>query len=273
MSISNKLKIKNLPIIFLLIIFSIPAYFSKKNENDVSNRELLMLAIMSYSNNQKQNVTEMIDEKFSEKWFAGYADVSELQGWETVDYIINTDLKKMGGFSVVLYKKENNLVIAFRGTDSGIVQENWEYFLANREHPQAKYVSQFIDSLKNASYIDYNTKIYLTGHSLGGYLATFALGKILGIRELKNKVVKATTFNGLGLGFIADKAMLKRLFDIPKNKLKNYAVKGDLVALIGKHFTKIKYLEKLKQAEDKLDPIRTAHFPYNFLAQTPFLKA
>lgn len=270
----KKSKLKSLPHVFLLIFFFTFVCLARKSIQTVSERELLLLSIMSYNNNQNTNVSEtIIDNNFERKWFAGYGDISELKGWRIVDSIINTDAKKMAGFSVISYKKGKNLVIAFRGTDSGIVQENWGYFILNNEHPQAKYVNQYINNLKNVSFVNQETNIYLTGHSLGGYLATFALGKIMGINELKDKLVKATTFNGLGIGYTSDKAMIKRLSKIGPDKLVNYAVRGDVVVLIGRHFTKVKYLDFIPKSFDAtMNFISGPHFPYNFLAQSPFLK-
>ena len=44
----------------------------------VTERELLMLSIMSYSDSQKQNVWKMTDdEDFNKKWFCGYTDASK----------------------------------------------------------------------------------------------------------------------------------------------------------------------------------------------------
>lgn len=270
----NVLKKRSVMIIISLFFFLIPTCFTKSLQSPVTDRELLMLAIMSYSNDQKEDVTQMQDDEFNSKWFAGYADPSELDGWKVVDSVINTDVKRMNGFSVVAYKKGKNVVIAFRGTDSGIIQENWGYFVLNREHPQAKHAINYINSLKNASFISYDTNIYITGHSLGGYLATFALGKILSIDSLKNKVVKTVTFNGLGIGYILDKAMLKRLSKVSEDKLVNYSVKGDAVSLIGKHFTKPIYADlvmpKLRNVPAKV--LGNAHFPYSFFAKDTFSK-
>lgn len=241
----------------------------------VSEREILLLAIMSYKNNQKENTWENTnDEEFNLKWFGGCTDASELNDWKMVDCIINENLRNMDGFSVVTYKKGNNVVIAFRGTDSGIINENIKYIIPKKEHPQVKYLLQYIDSLKYKPFIKHNTKIYITGHSLGGYLATYALGKSLKMDELKNKIVKVITFNALGLGYIADKSIEDQLSKVNENILINYAIKGDIVSKIGKHFTKLIYLNCLKPRSSKTPIIVSGnpHFPYNFLDQDLFLK-
>lgn len=266
-------RIRTLKSILLLIFFSIPVYFAIGNDETVSDRELLLLSIVTYHDIQGTDVSEIKDKNFEKKWFAGHASISELKGWEIVDSVINKNVKKMAGLSVITYKKGKNVVIAFRGTDSGFIRENWGYFISKHEHPQAKYVAQYINSLRKASFIDDDTNIYLTGHSLGGYLAIFALGVITGIEDLKGKLVKAVTFSGLGIGYLKDKAMKERLNNIGEDKLVNYAVKGDVIAQLGKHFTKIIYVKFILRPLKSLVGFLsiTPHYPYSFFVQgSPF---
>lgn len=267
---------KRILLLFVSVWFSLVPVFSVLGlAEGVSDRELLMLTIMSYKNNQKENTWENTEnEEFNLRWFAGYTNASELKGWKMVDCIINENLKNMGGFSVVTYKKGNNIVIAFRGTDSGVISENFEYIIPRREHSQVKYLIQYIDSLRHKSFIKNDTKIYIAGHSLGGYLAIYGLGKILKMKELKDKVVKVITFNALGLGYIIDKSIEKELSESAVSILFNYAIKGDIISIIGKHFTKLIYLDSLKPKSSKTPVLVSGnpHFPYNFLGQPPFLE-
>lgn len=271
---NKKYKLGSILMLFFSIIFFAPFFQAKAYDNMVTDRELLMLAILSYDNAPQKDTSQMGNEKFNSKWFGEFGDPSELVEWETVDYIINKDIENMNGFSVVTYRKRDNLVIAFRGTDSGLVKENWKYFIARNQHPQAKYISGYIDRLKEYGIIQPNTKIYLAGHSLGGYLTIFALGQALLDEDLKDKVVRAVTFNGLGLGYIKDKALNKVLSNADKNLLVNYAVKGDVVSIIGRHFTPIKYV-KLVLSKNKNMPAfvnGNAHFPYSFFHSRYFMK-
>ena len=82
--------------VFLFLFFPWSVCFATENKTSVSDRELLMLSIMSYHNEQNVDVADMTeDEDFRQKWFAGYTDASELKGWKMVDSIINTSIKKM----------------------------------------------------------------------------------------------------------------------------------------------------------------------------------
>ena len=239
----------------------------------VTERELLMLSIMSYSDSQKQNVWKMTDdEDFNKKWFCGYTDASELRGWKMVDYKISKNNTDNEGFSAVCYKKNNNVVVAFRGTDDGIISENWKYILPYTEHPQAKYVREYINDLELKWFINLGTNVYLTGHSLGGYLALYGTGVILQHDYLKNRFVKTATFNGLGMGYLQDKDMEKKLSSLDDSKLTNYRIYGDVVSTMGKHFTGIKTLKFINNKNDSGAPsnvLKNPHFPHHFLVQSP----
>lgn len=263
---------KVLAVVVLFFLFLSPMCFAKASKNQVTEMELLILAIMSYSNNQQRYVTHIQDDEFNAKWFAGYADPSELEGWKIVDIVMNRDAKKMDGFSVVAYKKENNVVVAFRGTGIDPIKANKGDIIFSREHPQAKHVINYINALRNASFTKGNTNIYFTGHASGGYLATFALGKSLSISELKGKVKKAVTFNGLGIGYIVNKTMLKNLLKVNPSQLVNYAVRGDKLSEIGKHFTKIIYVDLVNPKIDAVHQrvVGNPYFPYSFFADEIF---
>lgn len=268
----TKMGEKALAVIVLFFLFLVPVCFARVNKNQVTERELLMLAIMSYSDNQQRYATHIQDDRFNAKWFAGYADPSELEGWKIVDVVMNRDTKKMDGFSVVTYKKENNVVVAFRGTGVDSIRANRGDIIFGREHPQAKHVMNYINTLRNAPFTKGNTNIYFTGHASGGYLATFALGKSLSVNELKGKVKRAVTFNGLGMGYIVNKTMLKNLLKVNPSQLVNYAVRGDKLSEIGKHFTEIIYVDLVTPKIDAVHQgvVGNPYFPYSFFANEIF---
>lgn len=180
----------------------------------------------------------------------------------------------MSGFSAITYSKDDNIIISFRGTDDGIINENWEYIIPKHQHPQSKYADRYIKKIENSDLIGENTKLYITGHSLGGYLATYSTGIVLKSDKLKKHFVKTTTFNGLGLGHISDKLIKENLKNIDKDKLISYKIEGDIVSLIGKHFTDFITLKNVNSADPKtsLTVNKNPHFLYHFFAQEPFLK-
>ncbi len=274
MIIINKKILKKILLILALACITLPIHYADE-KNTLSEREVLGIATMCYSNIPIENFSDPKEEKnFNAKWFGGYSSPEEFSEFKIEDYVINKSKKNMSGFSAITYSKGDNIIIAFRGTDDGIIKENWEYIIPKRQHPQAKYVAQYIEKIEKSNLIGENTKLYITGHSLGGYLATYATGIILKSDKLKKHFVKTTTFNALGLGYISNNQIKENLKNIDKDKLINYKIEGDIVSLIGKHFTDFITLKNISAIDPETPFIvnKNPHFLYHFFNQEPFLK-
>lgn len=113
-------------------------------------------------------------------YFMNFADVSELKGWEIYDFstIQGTKFKNSVSwsdtFDAITFKRGNNYVIAYRGTDFPDLYEwltDFAYAVngANNQTMQAYYYAQ--NQYEKILKKDNAAKIYVTGHSLGGYLA------------------------------------------------------------------------------------------------------
>lgn len=234
----KKIASKLLCLLFLIIsVFSFTSYAYDDDSDSVSDREILLLSVLSYNNEQKEDVTTMTNIRFLLEPFCNYASLSELQGWKAVEYSnINPDLSSKSGFSAVCYKKNNNVVIAFRGTDSNIVMENKSYLVPFKRHAQAKHAVEYVDFVSQCDFIDENTKIYVCGHSLGGYLAMYATPYVLHNDVLKDKFVKTVTFNGLRIGNTSDKIVTETLKSLSSSQIVNYRTNGDIVSVISKKY-------------------------------------
>lgn len=269
------LSISKYAIISLFLLLGSTVLAKDVSSNRVTDRDLLLLSILSYSNNQKEHINQMTNDKeFNNRWFGGYTDASELVGWTRVDEIINKSNRTMNGFSVVTYQKDDNLVISFRGTDNGIVAENWKYVLYHREHPQVKYIRYYINRIKCSGLVGKNTRIYVTGHSLGGYLAIYSLGILLHTDGLSDKIEKAVTFNALGIGYIIDKQSERFLQNVSPDKLVNYCINTDIISKIGEHYTKMISFDPVVSSSGNsnipIGVVGNPHFPYHFLGQKFF---
>ena len=116
-------------------------------------------------------------------YFNTFADTSEAKDWK----IVNFQSKKVsklgiegstsweGRFSAITFKKGNNYVIAFRGTDYPDVLEwlqDFSYVKGDNDHSEwaFNYAKSEYDRIV-ADKKDSPAKIYVTGHSLGAYLA------------------------------------------------------------------------------------------------------
>ncbi len=271
---TTKKIIKKIWITLTLTYFILPISYAEEIHT-LSEREILGIATICYNNTPIEKFPNLKEEKkFNAKWFGGYSDPKEFSSFKIEDYVINKSNKKMSGFSAITYSKDNNIIIAFRGTDNGIINENWKYIIPNRQHPQAKYADQYIKKIEDSNLIEENTNLYITGHSLGGYLAIYATGIVLKSDKLKKHFVKTTTFNGLGLGYISDEQIKDNLENIDKDKLINYKIEGDIVSLIGKHFTDFITLKNISAIDPETPFIvnKNPHFLYHFFNQEPFLK-
>lgn len=125
--------------------------------------------------------------------FVGYKNNIKFDGWTVENHLINNSMNLCDRFSAVTYKKGDNLVIAFKGTDFGVFIENKWYLFTFNTHPQSKFAF-FIDTIANLNLVDENVKIYLTDHSLGGYLAIYAFRYMLNYSSIKYKIINVKVF-------------------------------------------------------------------------------
>ena len=205
-----------------------------------------MLTLISYSDEVGSKNAEKVLESilkrkaYKHRKIENFISSSEARGWEIVYHEIDKGQNKEG-FSVFVFKKGINIVVVPRGTDSGLFAENWKY-LFYKEHPQAKYMQDFVDKtlapyLLSEKSTSKNIKIYFCGHSLGGYLALYGSGVLLSNVDFLKYFVKIVTFNGLGLGHSTKRGIFLCLKNLEPWKIVNYRISGDLVSLIGEHFT------------------------------------
>lgn len=245
--IKNKKKFFSLSVsvVFLFIsVFSFPC--SAENRNSVSEREFLILALLTYSNEFDPNNSDpvsLLTSRFFERVDINDDAITEsdLDGWRIVDYEINSRNSERAGFSVAVYRKKNNLVIVPRGTDGGVFFENWKYIFRD-EHPQAVYMTNYLQR-KVIPYLykapdRKDLKIYFCGHSLGGYLALYGAGFLLGYSDFAKNITNIVTFNGLGLDKKTNPDILSRLKRLDTKKIIHYRVTRDIVSLLGMTFSK-----------------------------------
>lgn len=222
--------------------------FDDENDPDplkwnVSERDLLMTADISYLDLPSGFLPDLSTE-WKGKINAGYhglADVDELRGWKLVDSIYNS----INGLQCMALVKDDNLVLAFRGSEKhNLIDFIQDFFLAdfigistglNLQVPLAKYFTK--DLLRRYS----NHNIYITGHSLGGYLAQMASSEVVRLKQ-SHRLDKTTIFNSPGLGFsmgiIFETDDIFRLSTIISS-ITSYRIADtryqDIVSLIGIH--------------------------------------
>lgn len=224
-----------------------------------------------------------------------FADVSEAGKWEIVNfeniaskYAKEGNIGWQGTFSAITFRKDDNYVISFRGTDFPDVLE-WlqdiSYVKGDMDQSDSafKYAQKEYVRIVNA---EPTAKIYVTGHSLGAYLAQIggagiiSRGSLNGLNyndnlsvDLKNQynynesknLVKVVYFNGMGvsaLGTITNDNTL-----IYKNAI-NALARVNADGTIAKGATKVNYNDSISSSGRLIsysmegDPVSSIGFHY-----------
>ena len=217
---------------------------------DVCDRDLAMLSKIIYNDDIKNNMgvdlsrlspslTSSIDEGFY-----GTASVEELFGWRLVyRFEISYPLGYGGGLCFGLFRKDDNLVVAVRGSDGSIIYSADWYNNINTytwtTDVDTETLMAKICPVVN-SYLGPNDKLYITGHSRGGMLAQRAAVRFVETGQ-QNKITRLVYFNGIGVVFAkglwgTGRGWYDDLESISR-KVTRYNVDGDVVDQIGYHVT------------------------------------
>lgn len=201
---------------------------------NISDRDLAIAAGIAYSN---PSVGTRID-KSSIKVGTG-AKAEELVDWRVVDV-----WRGGAGFYALALKKDDNIVIAYRGSKGlgdyeGIIDADWidDWVYADLINVLTGISTQEPAAREFAAKVvrKYPThNIYITGHSLGGNLAVSGAATALSINS--SAVKRVSTFNGLGVPVVKalnifsvyDNALLATYSD----RFYDYEIEGDPVSVL-----------------------------------------
>lgn len=222
---------------------------------DVSDRDLAMCAALCYEDGQlakNENRFYKIDEIIGNDlepgenyYFLGFASSVEMaEHWRVVDYINDVSPIYVDHFSATTFKNGNNIIIAYRGTNETLewLDNVVAYGILNH-HAEERQARKYAERIAK-QYPHCN--IYITGHSLGGYLAQ--IGTLQLIESGKANMIKRTAyFNGIGINYNPFVVNLKKLevlalYNFAHDGLKNngklisYAIEGDWVHMLGTHY-------------------------------------
>lgn len=194
---------------------------SDKMEWNVGDRDLAIFSVLCF-----EDASDLIgsiystitgnpgDDAFPENgetfYFGNNADLTNgpdrgiLEKWTIVDYVNEASEDGSLQFSATVYQNGNNTVIAYRGSNSdvtewidGIVANNLKGY-HSAEHRAAEYAKKVA-----ATYPQ--TKLYLTGYSLGGYLAQ--VGTIALVKE-GIQPERTAYFNSYGISYELPETLL-----------------------------------------------------------------
>lgn len=155
--------------------------------------------------------------------FYGLASTSEVNDWNLVNYFkcetLPIAIEGTALFTAMTFKRGNDIVIAYRGTDFddiGDWTQDFFYGLAGysgQEEIAQKYALAIAENFPNSN-------IYVTGHSLGGYLTQIG-GAALLDSNYRNNVKQIIYFNGMGLLFWSNFKNVLNKYNIISDRLYN----------------------------------------------------
>ncbi|MEM5682847.1 Mbeg1-like protein [Bacillus toyonensis] len=164
--------------------------------------------------------------------------------------------------------------VAFRGSHEWLdwaLQDIYQIGL-NISNIQAEDASAYVGQLVRTDYQNMRN-LYLTGHSLGGYLAQWVQSEMID-GALPGSALLAVTFNAPGFNPIENpvntgefqKKVMKKIENHKKNKydnlITNHRIKEDIISALG---TKIGTLHTYSLTQDEVDiPVRYFHSPARF---------
>lgn len=189
--------------------------------------------------------------------FYNLASTKEVSDWKLVNYskIQTTYLENTALFTGMTFKKGNDIVIAYRGTDFddlGDWVQDILYGLVNTSGQEGAAQAYALAVAEHYLKENQNINIYVTGHSLGGYLTQIGGATLL--EYCQKNVKEISYFNGMGVDFWSN---LKNAIGIDEiqndlniknfrtqifNKLKknnsivySHQINGDLISSLGTH--------------------------------------
>lgn len=126
----------------------------------------------------------------------GGIDEAICENWVIVDYV--NKLSTIDFFSATTFKCQDNIVISYRGTSEiGEWIDNIVCYRLCNYHTEEIHARNYARKIAMAYP---NCNIYITGHSLGGYLTQIGAAELL---ENTNVIPKKVVyFNGIGMNFI-----------------------------------------------------------------------
>ena len=177
-------------------IYDLAEESMKKDKKIFGSEALYYLDLISKNKNNYDN-------EFFNKWKYVYRNT------DSYDMLVNPplDIKPISTFinallkiysDVMVFQNNNDFVIAYRGTDD-LIEKGFDLKLLNNSSRVGNKAQEQFEILKSALSFDTlkNKRIYITGHSLGGYEAYYAFMKA---KEKYNDSIKGViNFNGPGV--------------------------------------------------------------------------
>ena len=245
---------------------------------DISDRDLALCSGIAYYDLEDcDDISALpddeivaIDKKFFPEdlaWYSlpkddpGRVSADELKGWRVATWSYTSQYGQ--GFDAAAYLKDDNVIVAFRGTEGDLSinptpdwANNYSSYLLGLSLQDDDAVA-FLQSIVR-SYGGYN--IYVTGHSLGGHLAYKA------IAANDYPYTEVATFNAFALSDVHDAYDLGRLSK-RSTDIRAYCVANDAVSSLPltSHPGKVITCDKdYSGGKDLIQRLNSEHWLINF---------
>lgn len=214
----------------------------------ISDRDLAMCAVISYHEPRVNAILDRLPEKtetainldFTGNQGLVAADVRELKGWQ----VLQTWTSPVG-MQAIAFKKDNSIVLAFRGTETNFLNPDFYLDWINNIETVALGISLYsplaVSFSENVFLRNPGCDYYITGHSLGGNIAYTVAAALM--NNHPGLVKGVVTLNGLGYCsglFVSSLQYLPSLPQVSQESnaltlnahiIRNYKVENDPVSL------------------------------------------
>lgn len=163
----------------------------KKNTSKLNSRSEHLFAV--YSEDPVYQ-TPLWDSEFNDWEFVYSSNANKIYKDRGVDAPTLT-IDDLVGFYAIVFCRDNEVVISFRGTDDVVDMVDDLKFLLGKMNSQVVYAFTFVKQIiSKYKAIGENKRFHLTGHSLGGSLVQAIMAT-----ELGKEIESAVTFNTFGI--------------------------------------------------------------------------
>lgn len=204
------------------------------NVKNVSERTILKFVDISYERLKKEYIGKEVKEipaELGHEEFAPNISRDDVDNWQVIN--LNNGKGLLSGFGALAVVDGRNLVISYPGTkfdigdivaDAGIILSaigNMNY----QTVPAKNFMKNTLKKLRGK--VD---NIYITGHSLGGYLAQYMIYQCVENTFLDKSLVKDTNIKGVTFSsarFMSPEAVTNKFSPILNTNIFDYKIFGD----------------------------------------------